>query len=65
MMPREWLMTIRVRKSGWERDVKVEVDIDKGWDLCLCGGGRGCCSGVGGGVVVLIVVMEVMGGWWC
>ena len=57
-------MTMRVRKSGWERDVKVEVDIDKGWDLCLCGGGGGRCSGFGGGGVVLIVAMEVMGGWW-
>ena len=58
-------MTMRVRKSGWERD--VEVDIDKGWDLYLCGGGLRRCSGVGGGGVVLIVVMEVMGGgwWWC
>ena len=30
-------------ESGWERDVEVH----KGWDLCLCGGGRSC-----GGVVV-------------
>ena len=31
--------------SGWERDVEVH----KGWDLCLCGGGAGCGGGVGGG----------------
>ena len=37
-------------ESGWERDVEVH----KGWDLCLCGGGGRSCGGVvvvvGGGV---------------
>ena len=31
-------------ESGWDRD----VDVHKGWDLCLCGG-RSC-----GGVVVVV-----------
>ena len=35
-------------ESGWEKDVEVH----KGCDLCLCGGGRRRCGGVvvGGGV---------------
>ena len=32
-------------ESGWERD----VEIHKGWDLCLCGDGGYCGGGVAGG----------------
>ena len=54
-------------ESGWERD----VDVHKGWYLCLCGGGGRSCGGVivGGGVdcgdggdgVMLVVLMVVVG----
>ena len=55
-------------ESGWERDVEVH----NGCDLCLCGGGARCCSGVavggggvdcsdgGDGVVVFMVVVGIV-----
>ena len=54
-MAREWSVTLRGVKSGWERD----VEIHKGWDLCWCGGG----GGVGGnGVVMRVMVLIVVVG---
>ena len=35
------------------------MEVHKGWDLCLCGGGAGCGGGVGGGEGV-----QEWQGWW-
>ena len=47
-------------ESWWERDLQVH----KGWDLCLCGGavGGGACRSGGGGESV---VHMIVGGGLC